>query len=274
MKTLILPMLGIAMMMCITACSGEKNEMEEEELLPSLRLGFMSPTKVIAHRGYWNTQGSAENSLAALEKAAEAGFYGSEFDVRLSLDGVPVICHEETVNGLLIESTLHGRLMSMKLSNGETLPTLQQYLSRGKNLDIQLILEIKMHKRPERDLSAVETIVSMVREMGMEQQVEYISFSLPVCRELIRLSPQSSVFCLNGTSSPAELKKMGIAGIDYQFKVLQEKPEWIREAKERGMAVNVWIVNDQQTMYDFVQQEVDYITTDKPALLKQMLAYP
>ncbi|MDR1981855.1 MAG: glycerophosphodiester phosphodiesterase [Tannerellaceae bacterium] len=270
MKTLILSLLGITLMVGIVACSGEKDEWEEE-IPPSLRIGFLSQTKVIAHRGYWNTKGSAENSLAALQKAAEAGFYGSEFDVRFTADGVPVICHDEKINGHMIEMVYYDRIKYTKLSNGETLPTLQQYLRRGKELDIQLILELKTYKTSEKDVTYIETIVSMVKGMGMEKQVEYISFSLPACREFIRLSPQSSVSYLGGNIPPAELKKQGFAGIDYLCDVLREKPEWIQEAKEVGMTVNVWTVNDLMMMYDFILKEVDFITTDKPAHLKKMV---
>ena len=34
-------------------------------------------TKVIAHRGYWKTEGSAQNSIRSLERASEIGAYGS-----------------------------------------------------------------------------------------------------------------------------------------------------------------------------------------------------
>ncbi|MDR1880332.1 MAG: glycerophosphodiester phosphodiesterase [Tannerellaceae bacterium] len=273
MKPLILSLLGITLMIGLAACSGEKDEWEEE-IPVSLRIGFLSQTKVVAHRGYWDTKGSAENSLAALQKAAEAGFYGSEFDVRFTLDGVPVICHDEKINEVMIETAYYDRIKNIKLSNGETLPTLQQYLRRGKELDIQLILELKVNKSSEKDLKYAATIVSMVKEMGMEEQVEYISFSVPVCREFIRLSPQSSVSFLGGYIPPSELKKQGFTGMDYLCDVLREKPEWIREAKELGLTVNVWIVNDLLMMYDFILKEVDFITTDRPAHLKQMLGHP
>ena len=38
-------------------------------------------TQVIAHRGFWKTDGSAQNSIAALVKADSINCYGSEFDV-------------------------------------------------------------------------------------------------------------------------------------------------------------------------------------------------
>jgi glycerophosphoryl diester phosphodiesterase len=55
------------------------------------------PTLRLAHRGDWRR--SPENSLAALLAALEIpGCDGLEFDVRLSRDGVPVLCHDETLN--------------------------------------------------------------------------------------------------------------------------------------------------------------------------------
>ena len=34
-------------------------------------LSVQAQTQVIAHRGFWKTEGSAQNSITALEKAAE-----------------------------------------------------------------------------------------------------------------------------------------------------------------------------------------------------------
>ena len=50
-------------------------------------LAGQAQTQVIAHRGFWKTEGSAQNSITALKKAAEAKVYGSEFDVQLTADG-------------------------------------------------------------------------------------------------------------------------------------------------------------------------------------------
>jgi len=47
----------------------------------------------IAHRGLWSPQGPAENSLSAFASAVDQG-YGIELDVRLSVDGVPMVFHD------------------------------------------------------------------------------------------------------------------------------------------------------------------------------------
>jgi len=51
----------------------------------------------LAHRGDWRR--SPENGLGAMLAALEIpGCDGLEFDVRLSRDGVPVLCHDETLD--------------------------------------------------------------------------------------------------------------------------------------------------------------------------------
>ena len=90
-------------------------------------------TKVIAHRGYWKTEGSAQNSIRSLERANEIKVYGSEFDVHLTADNVPVVYHDRKIEGKDIQTASYAELKDLKLSNGETLPTLEQYLKRKKN---------------------------------------------------------------------------------------------------------------------------------------------
>jgi glycerophosphoryl diester phosphodiesterase len=89
---------------------------------------------------------------------------------------------------------------------------------------------------------------------------------------LIRLDPRHRVAYLNGDKSPQELKDEGYWGLDYAWDVLKEQhPEWIREAKELGLTVNVWTVNRVEQMQYFISQGVDFITTDNPQLLKGLL---
>ena len=57
-------------------------------------------TQIVAHRGYWNTEGSFENTISSLENAHKAGFYGSEFDINMTSDGVLVVCHGPVVGDI------------------------------------------------------------------------------------------------------------------------------------------------------------------------------
>ena len=61
-------------------------------------------TGIVAHRGFWNCEeaGYAKNSVAALRCAQEAGFWGSEFDVNMTSDGVLLVYHDGNVEGVSI----------------------------------------------------------------------------------------------------------------------------------------------------------------------------
>ena len=125
-------------------------------------------TQVIAHRGYWDCDGSAQNSIAALVKAAEAGAYGSEFDVSITADGVPVVNHDDDIQGHVIETTDYATIKDLKLPNGETLPTLESYLKRACDLEVRLVFELKSHATPERNREAARASVEMIKRMGLE----------------------------------------------------------------------------------------------------------
>lgn len=235
--------------------------------------GFLfAQTRVIAHRGYWDCEGSAQNSITALVKSAEAGVYGSEFDVSITADGVPVVNHDDDIQGHVIETSRYADIKDLKLPNGETLPTLEQYLVKGKELGgVQLILEIKPHKQEANEDRAVKAIVALVRKHGLEKCVDYISFSMNICKELVKEAPGAPVYYLNGDVAPAELKELGMAGADYHYKVFKKHPEWIKEARELGLKTNSWTVDDTDMMQWLIDQKVDFITTDKPVELKQLL---
>ena len=234
-------------------------------------VGMQAQTQVIAHRGFWKTEGSAQNSITALEKAAEEKLYGSEFDVQVTLDGKLIVNHDAKFQGFVIAETPYKQLKKIRLNNGEKLPNLKKYLKKGKKLDIQLILEIKSHKSKEVEDKMAADIVKMVKKMGLEKQVEYIAFSLNVCEQLAKLTPESEIAYLNGDIAPAELKKKGINGIDYHYNVIEKHPEWVKEAHDLGMKVNVWTVNKEDMMKKLIDRKVDYITTDQPLETKKLL---
>ena len=121
-------------------------------------------TQVIAHRGFWKTDGSAQNSIAALVKADSIHCYGSEFDVWLTADNKLIVDHDGVFKGVRMETSTEKECTSITLDNGESLPTLQQYLDKAKGLKTRLILELKAHKTPERETLAVEQIVKMIKE--------------------------------------------------------------------------------------------------------------
>ena len=208
-------------------------------------------TQIVAHRGYWDTPNNAQNSITALKTAQQIPVYGSEFDVNMTSDGVMVVSHGPKLESIPdVQKATYKEVKKVRLKNGEKVPTLKQYLKQGKKGKIEN--------------EAVRKSVEMVKRLGLEEQVEFISFSLEACKQLAKLMPECMVQYLNGKIPPKELKEMGIMGLDYNYSNFEQHPEWVKEAHDLGMIVNVWTVNKEEMMQQMIDLGVDYITTDKP----------
>jgi glycerophosphoryl diester phosphodiesterase len=229
--------------------------------------------KVIAHRGAWKNTGAAENSIAALEHAVKLGCEGSEFDVHMSADSVPVINHDASIQGVSIARTDAAQLLTMKLASGETLPTLENYLKAGMGQNkTKLILEIKPSELGQASsIALTRKVVALVEQLHAQAWVDYISFDYEVCKEVLLLAPYAKVAYLKGDKSPADLAADKFYGLDYHFSILQKNPGWVGEARDKKLTINVWTVNDKPVLEDLLKQNVDFITTNEPELLLSMI---
>ncbi|MGB4840191.1 MAG: glycerophosphodiester phosphodiesterase family protein [Saprospiraceae bacterium] len=229
---------------------------------------------IIAHRGGWNAKNLPENSIASLKHAIELGCAGSEFDVHMTADNILVICHDSKFYGLEIEKVNYQDLLTYVLSNKEKIPTLEAYLKAGtkKNKHTRLVLEIKPSGiSKERSIQIAENVYNLVKKMKAENMIDYISFDIDILKTLINLNPSVSTQYLNGDMPPMDLKALGISGLDYNFKVYKQKPQWIPEAKKLNLILNAWTVNDVDDIDFFLSQNFDFITTNEPELAKERL---
>lgn len=234
----------------------------------SVKLPTYEPVNpIVAHRGAFKKNGFPENSIASLREAIRLGCAGSEFDVRMSLDDSLVINHDPEFNGLEIEKTVYADLTSTSLSNGEKLPTLREYLEAGKegNLHTDLVVEIKPSTLGlKRAQQIVDNVLDCVAEVNPNYGIVYISFDYDMCLYLLKRDPQAHVQYLMSDKPPDELKADGIRGMDYYYEVYKEHPEWIARAKELGIVLNSWTVNDSTMMDSFLKQGFNLITTNEP----------
>lgn len=239
-------------------------------------LTSLSAQQIIAHRGYWKTEGSAQNSIAALLKADEIKAYGSEVDIWLSSDGIPVVNHDAsiTLNGekLIIQDTPLKTLRQAKLENGEVLPTMEEYLDAFERCShTKLIIEFKTHNSKDREDELAKKVIEMVQKRSLQNRVEYISFGINFVQQVRKLDPQADVYYLNGDMTPQILSKMGLAGLDYHYNVLLKRHEWVKEAHDLGLKVNTWTVNKPEDIQKIIDLKVDFITTDEPLLVREII---
>lgn len=226
----------------------------------------MKKPNIIAHRGFWTKDDSKENSIKALKQAQELKIYGSEFDVQMTTDGVPVLNHDHFLEGFEIAKTEFQTLFSKKRAAGNGfLVTLENYLKKGLEAPwIKLIMEIKDNEDPGFEKQAVVSCVYLTEKYALQEQVEYISFSLNICKALKEVAPYANVKYLKGDLIPEAIKDLGLDGFNYEFPVYQKNPDWITAAKELDLSTGAWTVNEPEIFMDLKEKGIDFITTDWP----------
>ena len=229
--------------------------------------------KVIAHRGFWDAPGSAQNSLRALAKADSIGCWGSEFDVWMTADEKLVVNHDASFKGLPIETSQAADVTALTLSNGEHMPLLDDYLKAfAERPGIKVVCELKVHTDKRREAKAVKKVLKLMKRHKLTDRAVYITFSPEATREFVKRAPKGTeVYYLNGNWTPQQLKDEGCAGLDYSLAVMKKHPEWIEQCHSLGLKVNIWTVNRRDDLQWCIDHGADFITTNDPLLLQQMI---
>ena len=186
-----------------------------------------------------------------------------------------MVNHDATFNGVRIETATAAKAQSLTLSNGEKMPTLEEFLEMMQASDspTKLIIEIKTHSYASRNLAAADSTVNMVRRMGLQDRVEYIAFSLDICKRLVQNDPDACVAYLNGDISPSQLHEYGITGLDYTAANYRNNPSWVTSAHSLGMTTNVWTINSESEIIEMNNMDIDFVTTNNPEGAARILRY-
>lgn len=276
-------MSGIFLILLVTLIGGEMacaTKKAAEMAVPYWTGKF--PVLVTAHRGF--SGDAPENTLAAFKKAMEVGSDMIELDVRFSKDGQIVVMHDDTLDrttngrGKVSDYTLKelkqfdaGSWFAPQFS-GEHIPTLVEVLELAKG-KIRVNIEIKdesLGRYKITDLAG--RALQEVKKAGMEDQVIYVSF-YPVALEriqerdsrlwvgLLYHRPWNSLHEVTGGRS---------------FPVLGLRNSYLTKGKidkihQQGMKVNVYTVNSEEEMEQFIRWGVDGIITNHPDRLIKIL---
>jgi glycerophosphoryl diester phosphodiesterase len=229
--------------------------------------------KVIAHRGAWKNHDASQNSLKSLKKAIEIGCEGSEFDVWLSSDNKVILSHDPEIGGKKVEETTADELFKIELKDGDKLPSLEEYIKCIKEQNkTRLILEVKAsQKGKERCEAVADSAVRIVHRMNAQAWTDYITFSFDAAKRIRELDPTAKILYLEADKTLEELKAERISGIDYHYSNFIKDTDLAKKAKSIGLLTNAWTVNKAEDMQTMLDQDIDYITTDEPEILLEIL---
>lgn len=222
--------------------------------------------RMVAHRGAWKDFGFPQNSIAAFQKAQTLNLSGIELDIHLTKDDQLVVFHDEKINDKLISESTYSELASYRLSNGEPLPLLSDFLKRWDrmiNLWIELKSEqISLHQR----IILIDRLLMQIKGDDFSK-INVISFELATLRMLREADKTISIFYLGNEFSPYFLHSKGISGMDVNKDYLLQNRQLVSECRQNDLRINTWTVNTKQEAKIFLEMGVEFITTDEIILL-------
>lgn len=224
---------------------------------------------IYGHRG---ASGHApENTLEAFRLCMEMGADGFELDVHMSLDGALVVIHDETVDrttngtGLVRELTLEqlkalDASCGMEAYRGAQIPTLEEVFDLVKDTNHLINVEIKTDEWFYPQLE--EKCLALAKEKGLEDRILYSSFNHYTLMKLRQLKPDAKLGMLFGDIMLKPWEYAKPLNVDYlhPMKMNIYVPGFPEGAAGAGYGVNMWTINDPETMKQCLKTGAGIIT--------------
>ncbi|GGG06421.1 glycerophosphodiester phosphodiesterase [Paenibacillus abyssi] len=234
----------------------------------------------IAHRGASGY--CPENTIAAFERSIELGADAIETDVQMTKDGHLVLIHDESLKRTTgsAQWVQHITLEQLKALDagswfdrsfhGERVPTLEELFEIAKRHPVQLNLELKNGVVLYPGIE--EAVIRAIRQYGLSDRIIISSFNHYSLVECKRLAPEirTGALYMEGLYQPWEYaQRIGADALHpFHYAVM---PEWVKEAKARGIAYHPFTVNDPEQMKRLIDAGVAGMITDYPDRLAALL---
>jgi glycerophosphoryl diester phosphodiesterase len=220
-----------------------------------------------------------ENTMAAFAHAVALGYTHIETDVQATRDGVAVIFHDDTLERMTgeperIADLTWDEISRRRTRGGAAIPLLEDVLAEWPGLRINL--EAKAD-------AAVDPMAQAIRRADALDRVCVGAFDVKCTARLRELlgpglcwSPAHAGVLglwLRGWSLPARRPEFPVVQVPLAFKGIPIiTPRFIRAAHAHGVQVHVWTVDAEAEMDRLLDMGVDGLMTDRPSLLKEVLA--
>lgn len=228
---------------------------------------------VVAHRSAWKTMDIPQNSIEGLQRAMELGCYAAEIDIHITKDNVPVVNHDHDFMGIPIETSNYEDLLAEKLPNGEHIPTLEEYIIETlKHPRMKLWVDIKnsrVSKARTVDIGAYSARI--VKKLGAEDRIEFIGPNFDALVKVLMELPNGRALYIGSDKEPEVLKELGFVGVDLGYKRFAAGEYSVKEAQAAGLTVGSYTVDSAEEMREQLEAGVDYITTNEPELLFEVV---
>jgi glycerophosphoryl diester phosphodiesterase len=243
--------------------------------------------RVFAHRG--GCALGPENTIAAFDRGLAAGADGLELDVRLSADGIVVVCHDDTLDRTTGTTGPVSALTAAELSRVDagyrftdtagrhpfrgqevSIPTLRGVFERYP--DIPIIVEMKLDTEEMGRALAAEVVAA-----GAVDRVcaaGYGSRSLAAAREALPAMASSAsrievrlALYRSWARWPAMRAPYGGYQVpEHAGSLRVVSPRFIRDAHRAGLEVQLWTIDEAADMQRLLGWGADALISNRPDL--------
>ena len=220
-------------------------------------------TKIISHRGRTSRK-SADNTLASVNDAIELKVEMVEVDIRQTKDSQIVCFHDPDIQGELIRDLDYSEI----IEKDSQIPTLEQVLWSAKG---KIGIEIEL-KEPGYELE----VVSIARDYFNYDKFVLKSFHPQVVERVKKIdqkifagllvgsafSLEQLFFTLKEAFTCTNFKQTNADFISPYYKIFEAG--WFSRFTRNNVPIQVWTVNDVESIRTLINQQVHSIITDIP----------
>ena len=230
--------------------------------------GVNKNIKTIAHRGY--VAKGVENSIEALEGAAEVGADYVEFDIILTKDNKFVVMHDYNLKRLAglnkrVQDMNFDEVVGLTIKQGDytsKIPSLEEFVNKAKELNMNLVIELKPHGAEPSNY--IDILIGEIKRLKLENY-KFMSLNSKVMDELETKVPNLET----GYVIPLQFGNFHHSNVD--FFVIEDfsyRDRLVEQARKENKQVFVWTINNPALITKYLQSPADGIITDEPELVK------
>jgi glycerophosphoryl diester phosphodiesterase len=230
--------------------------------------------EIIAHRGY--SAEAPENTLAALERALEAGADAVEFDLHVAACGTPVLAHDDTLErttngtGALAQYS-YEELRTLDVGGwfgpdfaGEQMASLEQALALLKGRVGRIYAEIKAWREP----ADLDRMLRIAQDADLAYDTVFISMDWRALERIASLDDSVGIGYIverrdrwdeavrRASPSPRAL-------VDLDYRLVLAEPDLVARAAQKDVETAVWTVDEPDEAEQLVQAGVRRLTTNQ-----------
>ena len=231
--------------------------------------GVNKNIETIAHRGY--VAKGVENSIEALEGAAEVGADYVEFDIILTKDNKFVVMHDYNLKRLAglnkrVQDMNFDEVVGLTIKQGDftsKIPSLEEFVNKAKELNMNLVIELKPHGAEPSNY--IDILIGEIKRLKLENY-KFMSLNSKVMEELETKVPNLET----GYVIPLQFGNFHHSNID--FFVIEDfsyRDRLVEQARKENKQVFVWTINNPALITKYLQSPADGIITDESELVKE-----